>query len=144
MAVPVQQRLLPDRREWERVAKLFRDDLLEHQRSGCKNACVLAPDQRRNLVAEPDQAAWLEPDHRDVALHIGREGVEAALRLVPRLLDRADREERAPAAQGPVIWAQQVHPAASRFEHSERSLDILRLEIAAERIHEQHDLAAVL
>src|SRR5438874_2318507 len=36
-----------------------------------------------------------------------------------------------------------MHPAASCFEHRERILDILGLEIAAERIHEQHDFPAV-
>src|SRR6266705_2996272 len=99
MAVPMQQRLFADRRKRQCVAKLFRYEFLKHQRTGRKPARVLTPDQRRNLIAEPDQAAWLKPDHRDVTLHIRREGVEAALRFLPRLLDGTDREKRAPATQ---------------------------------------------
>src|SRR5207245_8285769 len=107
------------------------------KRTGRKVARVLAPDQRRNLITEPDQAAWLKPDHRDVTLHIRGEGVKAALRFLPRLLDRADREKRAPATQRPIGRPKHVHSAAGRFEHRERILDILGLEITAESIHEQ-------
>ena len=63
---------------------------------------------------------------------------------MPRLLDQPDRKECTSAAQRPISRPRQVHPTAGRVEHRERGLDVLGLEIAAERIHEQHDLAAIL
>src|SRR5262245_4133743 len=143
MAVPVQQRLFANRRERRGAAELSHDEFLERQRAAGKHARIVALDQRRNLVAEPDQTARLEPDHRNATRHEWREGLDTALGFAPSLVDLADRKERAAAAQWAVIRPRQMHPAAGGAQDSERGLDVFRLEIAAERIHEQHDLAAI-
>src|SRR5262245_22060556 len=143
MAVPVQQRMLADRRKRQSASKLASNEFFEHQCVLGKHSRTIALDQCRHLIAEADQTAWFEPDHRKAACHEWREGFDAALGFTPRLLDLADRKKRAPAAQWPVVWPQQMHPAAGGVQDSERGLDGLRLEITAERIHEQHDLAAI-
>src|SRR5215510_2971026 len=143
MAVPVQQRMLADRRKRQSAGKLASNKFLEHQRVLGKHSRIIVLDQRRHLVAEADQTAWLKPDHRNATRHERREGFDAALGFAPRLLDLTDRKKRAPAAQWPVVWSQQMHPAARGVQDSECGLDVLRLEITAERIHEQHDLAAI-
>src|SRR5262245_61074764 len=144
MTVPVQQRLFADRCERQRAAvELSHNEFLKHQCAGRKLARVAILDQRRNLVAEADQATWLEPDHRHATRHERREGCDAALGFAPRLLDRADGKERATAAQWPIVRPQQMNPAAGGVQNSERGFDVFRLEIAAEGIHEQHDLAAM-
>ena len=77
--------------------------------SSNNNACdassarVLALDQRRDLVAEAEHAARLEPDDGNSARDEGRERRDAALRLAPRLIDQPDREKRAPAAERPAL-----------------------------------------
>src|SRR5215471_18334140 len=143
MAVPMEQRLFADRRERQDAAELSRYEFLEYQCAGSKHSGIFAPDQGRNLVAEPDDAARLEPDHRYATRHEWRKGFDAALGFTSRLGDFADRQKRAPAAQWPVASSQQMHPAAGGAQDSERGLDVFGLEIAAERVDEQHDLAAI-
>src|SRR5689334_8308393 len=64
------------------VGRLFRDVALE---------------QRRNLVAKAEQAARLEPDHRQAALDERRERHQSAFRLAPRFIGFADRKKGAAA-----------------------------------------------
>ena len=68
-------------------------------------ASWLAPsdlDHRRHFVAEAEDAARLEPDQRNAARHERRDGGDHALGLAPRLIDHADRQERAAAAERPL------------------------------------------
>src|SRR5262249_59395398 len=98
-AVAVQERASADGRERQGADEVARHELLEQERARCEPARLLALEQRRNLVAEPDQATRLEADHRDAARHERRERLDAALRFAPRLVDLADREKRASAAR---------------------------------------------
>src|SRR5437762_2695278 len=55
--------------------------------------------ERRNFVAKAENAAGLEADHGYSARDVGQECGHAALRLAPRLVHLADRQERAAAAE---------------------------------------------
>ena len=65
-------------------------------------AAVVGPRQQRLvLVAQAEQAGRLEADHRQAALDQRSQRRERAPRLAARLLDQADREEGAAAAERP-------------------------------------------
>ncbi len=139
----VQQRALAERLQRQRVgAELAHHEFLEQQRARGEPARLIGFHQSRNFVAETEDAAWFKPDHRHTAGDEGRERGDGALGFFARLVDQADREKRAPAAERPgrsVNWMRQMHPAAGSAQHSECGLNILRLEIAVEGVGEQHD-----
>ena len=60
---------------------------------------ALGLDHRRHFVAEAEDAARLQPDHRHAARDEGRDRRDRPLGLAPRLIDVADREERAAATE---------------------------------------------
>ena len=78
---------------------LAHQELLEGQRELRHGLGGIASDQARDLVAEPENAARLEPHHRHAARDIGRERIQRALHLLLRLGDRADREKSPAAAE---------------------------------------------
>ena len=143
VAMAVQQRALcPIAASGKRRVELARHEFLEQHGARRQPARFLGLQQRRDLVAEAEDAARLEPDHRDAARDIGLERRERALGLGARLLDQTDRQKRAAATQRPlrpVRRLRQMHAAAGGFEHGERGAEILRLEIAVEGVGEQHD-----
>src|SRR5262249_62190662 len=82
--------------------RLARQEFLEQQRVCGQAARILAPDERRDFVAEAEHAARLEADQRSCALEEGGERGQAALRLASRLVDEPDREEGTPTAERPA------------------------------------------
>src|SRR5262249_28122843 len=144
VAVAVQQRALRHRLERQReraLPRLARQEFLEQEAVGGEAARVLAPHQRRDLVAEAEQAAPLEADDRDAPLHQGRRRGDATLGLLARLLDQPDREEGAAAAERAAAARRfrQEHAIAAGGEHGERGRDVLRLEVAVEGVGEERD-----
>ena len=79
--------------------RLTRQELLEGQREAGKALRPLALHHRRHFVAEAEQAAWLEADHRHTARDERFERRQRALGLDARFVDLADGEEGASAAQ---------------------------------------------
>jgi hypothetical protein len=97
--------------------------------------------QRTELVAQGEQAGWLQPDHRQGA----RQPAQGAPGLGARLLDHARREKRAAAAQRTAACDRHVTGAiAGGRQHTQRRAQVLRLEIAVERVGQQQHLAARL
>ena len=78
---------------------LARQKLLEQQRLRGEPARLVAFDQRRNFVAEAEDAARLQPDHRHAALDVWRKRRERAFGFAPGLVDLADGEKGAAAAE---------------------------------------------
>ena len=144
MAVAVQQRA--SRHPRERQGKhsrlrLARDELLEQQRIGGHQPRLLASEQRRDLVAEAEQAARLQADHRNSARGQRRKRGDASARPRAAPVDEPDRQESAPAAQraaAAVGRPRQVHAVSPGGEHGQRGGDVLRLEIAVESVGEEH------
>ena len=104
MAVAVQQGPLGHgfEREVERACpRLPRQEFLEQQRVRGQEPRVVAFDERGELIAETQQAARLEADDRHSTRGERRERGDAALRLAARLIDEADGEEGASAAERP-------------------------------------------
>src|SRR5262249_61845128 len=73
--------------------------LLEQKCVRGQAAALFPLQQRRDLVAEAEHAARLEPDERNSALDKGCERGNATLRLAPRLGDEPDCEKGASAAE---------------------------------------------
>ena len=141
LAIGLERQLEPSGR------RLAHQKLLEHQRVQRKLLRAFGLDHRRHLVAEAKDAARLQPDHRHAALHERRDGGDHALRLAPRLIDPADRQERAAAAERAlraVGGLCDVHRIAGCSQNRDGGVEVLALEIAVEGIGEEHDLAAIL
>ena len=68
---------------------------------------------------------------------------ERALRFRARLIDFADGQEGAAAAQraSAIGRRREMDPIAGGGQHRERRIDILALEIAIESVGEENDLA---
>ena len=66
---------------------LAREEFLQQHRIVRQRIDRLALHQRRQFVAEAEQAARLQPDHRHAARDVRRERVERALHLASRLVD---------------------------------------------------------
>ena len=101
MAMTVQQRARGHRRARRlELVPLGRtgDEFLEGQRMGGERPRRLAAQERRNLVAEAEQAARLEPDDVGAARHVGGKRRDRALGLAARLRDQPDRQKGAAAA----------------------------------------------
>src|SRR5205814_1600213 len=88
-----------------------------------------------NFVPKPQDAAGLDADDRNAARSEGGKRCDGALSLPPGLVDETYAEESAPAAERPgILGAGQMHAIPCRGHHVQRRLDILRLEIAIERV----------
>ncbi len=127
--------------------RLAHQKLLEHQRMHRKLLRRLRLDHRRHFVAEAEDAARLQPDHRHAALHERLDRRDHALGLAPRLIDTADGKERAAAAERALHAIHgfgDVHLVTRRMQHCDGRVEVLALEIAVERIGEQHDLARLV
>src|SRR6185312_16711318 len=76
---------------------------------------------------------------------VWRQRIECAPHLGARLVDRADREKRAAAAQRPAAARRGnlVHAIAGGLEHAPRGVEILALEIAVEGVGKEHHLLAL-
>src|ERR1700726_4963809 len=140
MAMAVQQRALGDGRERQAEAAglhLAREKLLKHQGLFSELAPRFPGDDPRDLVAEAEQAARLEPDDRYAAREVWRERGQHPLRLMQRFVHLADRQERAAAAQRPAAVRRRcdVHAIAAGGEHRERSVDGLALEVTVKGIN---------
>src|SRR5262249_12179468 len=123
---------------------LARQEFLEQQGVRRQRIGCLALYQRRQLVAERQQAARLEAEDRHAARDIGRERLERALPPLARLLDQPDREEGAATAQRPlvaVLRQRRIHAVPAGGEHAAGGVEILALEITVEGVGKQHDLA---
>src|SRR5262249_50213800 len=116
-------------------------EFLERERLSGEPFRDITLEQRRDLVAKAEHAARLETDHRHAALDEWRQRIENPLRLVPRFLDLADRQERAAAAQRARIAVLyrpcDFDPGSRGVEHGERRVDVLALEIALEGVAEE-------
>ena len=104
----VQQRLFGDwleRQPEATLGGLARDVLLEQQRMRGDAARSLGLNQRRDLIAKTQDAARFEPNDRSAARHERRQRRDAAFGFLPRLLHQSNRQECAPAAQRPFLFA---------------------------------------
>src|SRR5580704_2434214 len=101
--------------------------------------------QRQQLVAQREQAAWLEANDRNAARRERRVGLHQPVKLGSGLIDETRREEGAPAAEWTASAGRLRHmDAIAAFDqYAQRGVEILALVIAVEGVGEQHDLAAV-
>ena len=106
-----------------------------------QTAPIFALHERRNLVAEAEDAARLKPDEGNFAREERRERGDAARRFASRLLDETYCQESAPAAERPLPIGRlrQVHAVTGGGEHGERRLDVLWLEVAVECVGKEND-----
>ncbi len=150
MAMAVQQGAFLERRELEfelSGGRFARQEFLEQKRILGNAPRRIALHQRRNLVAETEQATRLKADHRDIPFNVRRECSERALRFRPRLVESADREKSPAAAQWAavaVIRLRDIDPIAGRAQHRTRRIDIFAIEITIEGVGEQNDFFAVV
>jgi len=145
VAVAVQQGAPSHRleRQLQRArVRLARQKFLEQQRVRRQRPCTFALHKRRNLVAEAQQAARLEPDHRNAAIKIRTQRSDRSFGLATRLIDESHGKERSPAAErtATVERSRHMHAATRSSQHVDRRRDGLAFEVAIERVREQHDL----
>src|SRR5947208_1027715 len=134
----MQQRTLGDRRERKlgAIGDNVCDILFEQQRVISEAARLFVFQQRRNFIAEAVETAWLKTNHGNTAIDVGRKRAYRALGFPACLVDAPDRQKRAPAAERPVAHRRDMHATSGGLEHVDRSLDVLRLEIAIEGVDE--------
>src|SRR6476661_6646239 len=111
-----------------------------------ETTCGIVLDQGRNLVAEAEHAARLEPDHGDAAIDEPLDRCEYPLGFAARFIEFADGEKRAATAERPgaVTRRCDMYPIARRPQHAERRIEILALEIPIERVGEHDNFLAAL
>src|SRR5436305_1425376 len=101
MAMAVNQRTFgyrPERQLEPAGRSLAYQEFLEHQRMQRELRRTVGLEHGRHFIAESQDAAWLQPDHRHPAREVGRKRRDHALGLTLGVIDPANREERTPAA----------------------------------------------
>ena len=147
MAVAVEERAATQWRERQGKPPRLRlagEEFLEQHRPARHLGGAAVLDDRRDLVAEREQAARLEADDRHAARSIGCERRERALGLFTCLVDAAHGEESAAAAQRPraaVGGGRDLDAVAAGAQHRERGAQVFRLEVAVEGVGEEDDVA---
>src|SRR3970040_165735 len=81
------------------ILLLAGEEFLQQQRLPRQRLRRIALEQGRQLVAEGEQAARLQTDDGNAARGVWREHGQRALHFAPRLVDLADRQEGAAAAE---------------------------------------------
>ena len=104
VTVAVHQRVLLGRHERIEAAGavLAGEEFLEQERALGETACVIAEAHHQELVAQGQEARWLEPDDGGTARDVRRERGDDAARFGLRLVDQSRREEGAAAAERPL------------------------------------------
>ena len=148
MAMAVQEGALLDRREMESelsgrgfaCQKFFEQQRVARQRCRAVSLLSSAGISSRKL----NRQLGSRPITGTPRSTIRRERVERALRFAPRLLDLADREKGASAAERAraVGRRREMDPIAGRVQYRHRRVNIFALEVAIERVGEQNDFAA--
>ena len=147
MAMAVHERARHHRLERQLQLQLelvARQEFLEGQGMRGEPPRALALDQGRDLVAEAEDAARLEPDHRHAAADEGLDRRDDPLGLLPRLVDEARPRgtcARSTTGATSARRPRDMHVVAGGAEHGERGVEILALEQAIEGVGEQHDFA---
>src|SRR5262249_60144192 len=80
-----------------------RQKFVEPERVGGQRARIVALRERRDRVGEAQQAARLEADDGNSAREKRGKCIDAALRFAPCLVDEADGEKGAPAAERTAV-----------------------------------------
>ena len=146
MAMAVHQRAVGDllqRKIEPPGVRLARQEFLEGQRLLGEPLAPLALHHRRHFVAEAEQAARLQTDHRNAARDERRRARPACARprgALRRPCRRRERCGRSTAGATSHRRLGDMHAIAAGVQHRERRIEILALEIAVERIGEEHDL----
>ena len=135
----VQKRTLLYRRKLQiepSGGRFARQKFLEQQRVIGNAPRCIALHQRRDFIAEAEQAARLKADDRDIPFNVWRERSERAFRFRSRLVHFSDGKKRPAAAQGSaaVFRLRDSDLIAGRRQHRKRCVDIFALEIAIEGI----------
>src|SRR6202012_1617925 len=101
--------------------------------------------QRQQLVAQRQQAAWLEAEDRHAARREWRVGLYQTVEFGAGLIDQTGGEKGSSAAEraAPAHRLWYVHAIAAFDQHAQGGIEILALVIPIESIGEQHDLAAI-
>ena len=133
VAMAVQMRRAPalvgERQGHAAGGEIGRERLLEQEGGRRQRLDLRLRQQRGELVAEGEEAGRLEPDDPRAPRHEGRERVERAAGLPPRLVDQARREVGAAAAERAAAAARldPVQPVAGGREHPLGRLQVLAL-----------------
>src|SRR6185436_8462716 len=88
-----------------------------------------AREQHAVLIAQSEEAGWLEADDRHSMRQPRRERIQNAFGFAARFVDQTRSKKRAPAAKRPAA-----------LDRNGRAR-VVGLEISVERIHQQHDFA---
>ena len=149
VAMAVQDRLLGDRRERQIEPpglRLARQELLE-QEGMRREALRRRPGQQRGeLVAEGragSSARGRRPARRARRTARSAASTRSASAAPRRRARPTGTCGRSRAAAPPFGGRRHVHAVAAGAEHGERRVEVLALEIAIERVGEEHDLAPV-
>src|SRR4051794_30990867 len=89
----------PERQLEPAGRRLAHQEFFEHQRMQRKLRCAVGLEHGRHFIAESQDAARLEPDHRHAARQVWRKRRDHALSFTLGLIDATNREEGAPAAE---------------------------------------------
>ena len=101
--------------------------------------------QRKQLVAQRQQAARLEANDRHAARGERRIGCNQTIEFATGVVDKTGRQKRPPAAERPAAlggcW--HMHAVSAVDQHAQCRVEIFALVEAIEGIGEQHHLAAI-
>ena len=121
-------------------------NFLEGERERRELLRSLRLDERWHFIAKRQDAAWLKADHRNALVDDRAKRRERALGFLPRLIDGADRQKGAAAAEWALCAIRRLgdlHRVARGCQHGERGVKIFAFEIAIEGIGEENDGAGL-
>ena len=120
-------------------ARLSGDEFLEEKGVLRKQARLLAGQERQKLVAQRQEARWLQPDHRHARADLRQERIQRAPRLGARLVDHACRKVGAATAERATGGRRGHHLVACADQHAQGGAGDLGLHPAVERVGKEDD-----